>query len=102
LDEAILNAMSCLDRPWDDMRHRSYFLPELVRIEQDDFIYTLIDMVSHVMVSLDMHGIYTEGNMENSSPTVMINISRIPGKIKNVYVGTDCSPEEIHIYTDLF
>jgi hypothetical protein len=27
LDVAILEAMSSLNRPWDDMHHRSYFLP---------------------------------------------------------------------------
>jgi hypothetical protein len=52
------------DRPWDDMHHRSYFLPELVRIEQDEFRSTLSEMVGHVMVPLDMHGIYAKGNME--------------------------------------
>jgi hypothetical protein len=32
----------------------------------------------------------------------MIDISHIPGKIENVYIGADCSPEEILIYTELF
>jgi hypothetical protein len=54
------------------------------------------------MVLLDMHGIYVEGNMENISPTITIDISRIPNKIENVYIGADCSPEEIRIYVDLF
>ena len=36
-DEAILYAMYGPDRPWDDMHHRSYFLPTLIRIEQDEF-----------------------------------------------------------------
>jgi hypothetical protein len=54
------------------------------------------------MVPLDTHGIYVEGNMVNISPTITINISQTPGKIKNIYIGADCSPEEIHIYTDLF
>ena len=31
-DEAILEAMSGLDSPWDDMHHQSYFLSKLVRI----------------------------------------------------------------------
>ena len=34
--EAIIEAMNGSDRPWDDMHHRSYFLPNLARIEQDD------------------------------------------------------------------
>jgi len=59
-------------------------------------------MVGHVMVSLDMHGIYAKGNMENISPTVTIDISRTPGKIENVYINVDCSFKEIHIYTNLF
>jgi hypothetical protein len=101
-DEAILEAMNGPDRPWDDMHHHSYFLPELVRIEQDDFRSTLSEMVGHVVVPLDTHGVYAEGNMANISPTVTIDISRIPGKIENVYIGADCSPEEIQIYTDLF
>jgi hypothetical protein len=101
-DEAILEAMSGPDRPWDDMHHRSYFLPELVKIEHDDFRSTLSEMVGHVMVPLDTHGIYVKGNMENISPTITIDISHIPGKIENIYIGADCSPEEIQIYTDLF
>jgi hypothetical protein len=52
-------------------------------------------MVGHTMVPLDMHGIYAKGNMENISPTVMINISRIPRKIENIYIGVDCSPKEL-------
>ena len=32
-NEAILEAMNGSDRPWDDMHHHSYFLPELERIE---------------------------------------------------------------------
>jgi hypothetical protein len=36
-DEAIIEAMNGSNKPWDDMHHRSYFLPKLERIEQDDF-----------------------------------------------------------------
>jgi hypothetical protein len=97
-DEAILEAMNVLDRPWDDMHHHSYFLPELVRIEHDYFRSTLSEMVGHIVVPLDMHGIYVEGDMVNISPTIMVNISRIPGKIENVYIVEDCSPEEIQFY----
>jgi hypothetical protein len=51
-DEAILEAMSGPDRPWDDLHHRSYFLPELERIEQDEFRSTLSEMVGHVHGSI--------------------------------------------------
>ena len=86
LDEAILEAMYGPDKPWDNMHHHSYFLLELVRIEQDEFRSTLSEMVGHVMVPLDTHGIYAKGNMLNIYPTIMIDISRILGKIENIYI----------------
>jgi hypothetical protein len=33
---------------------------------------------------------------------IPIDISRTPGIMENVFVGADCSPEEIQIYTELF
>jgi hypothetical protein len=91
-DEYILEAMYGHDRPWDDMHHRSYLLPDLVRIKKYDFRSTLSEMVGHVVVPLYTHGIYAEGNMVNIYPTVMIDIYRFPGKIENVYISVDCSP----------
>jgi hypothetical protein len=32
-DEAIIEALTGPDRPWDNLHHRSYFLPELRRME---------------------------------------------------------------------
>jgi hypothetical protein len=40
--------------------------------------------------------------MATIAETIPINISRTPGVVENVFVGADCSPEEIHIYMDLF
>ena len=73
--------MNGSDKPWDEMHHRSYFLPELERIEQDDFQYTLIGIVGHVVVPIDTHDIYAKGNMVSISPTITIDISRTHGKI---------------------
>jgi hypothetical protein len=101
-DEGIVEAMNGSDRPWDDMHHRSYFLPELARIEKDNFISTLSEIVGHAVVPLDTHNIYVEGNMAIISPTIMIDISRIPGKFENVYIGADHSPEKIHSFTWLY
>jgi hypothetical protein len=93
MDKSILDAMNGSDRPWDDMHHRSYFLPELVRIQQDDFRSTLSEMVGHIMVPLDTHGIYDEGNMVSIYPTITIDIYRTPSKFENVYIGADCFHE---------
>ena len=49
-----------------------------------------------------MWGIFGLTNMANLSPTIPINISRDPGKLENVYIGVDCSPDEIKEYTKLF
>jgi hypothetical protein len=76
LDEAINGP----DKPWDDMHHPSCFLPELERIEQDDFRSTLSKIVGHTIVPLDTHDIYVEGNMVSISPIVQIDISRTPCK----------------------
>jgi hypothetical protein len=69
-DKAILEAMNVSKRPWDDMHHRSYFLPSLERIEQYYFRSTLSEIVGHAVVPLDTHGICVEGNMVSISPTV--------------------------------
>jgi hypothetical protein len=84
------------------MHHCSYFLPYLARIEQDDFRSNLSEIVGHAVVQLGMQKIYAEGNMASISSAIMIDISRIPGKVENVYIRADCSPEQILIYTDLF
>jgi hypothetical protein len=67
------------DRPWDDMHHLSYFLLDHVRIKQDDFRSTLSEIVSHIAVPLDTHGIYAKGNMEIISPITTIDISHMLG-----------------------
>jgi hypothetical protein len=84
------------------MHHCSYFLPELERIEQDDFRSTLSEIVGHVLFPLHTYNIYVEGNMASIFPNFTINISCNPGKIKNVHIGVDCSTEEILIYTEIF
>jgi hypothetical protein len=101
-DKAILEAINGSNRPWDYMHHRFYFLPSLEIIEQHDFHSTLSEIVGHVVVPLDMHDIYAKGNMESIYPIISINISHTPGKIENVNIGADCSPEEILIYNNLF
>jgi hypothetical protein len=40
-DEAMIKAMTSPDKPWEDLHHRSYFLPELSRIETREFTITM-------------------------------------------------------------
>jgi hypothetical protein len=101
-DEAILEALTGPDRPWDDLHHRSYFLPELGRIEAGEFVLTMTGDRSCPINPLATHTVYAEGNMETITKMIPIDISRTPGIMENVFIGADCSPEEIQIYTDLF
>jgi hypothetical protein len=100
--EVIIEALTGLDRPWDDLHHRSYFLPELGRIEASKFVLTMTRDRSFPINPLATHAVYAKGNMETIAKTIPIDISRTPGVMENVFVGADCSPKEIQIYTDLF
>jgi hypothetical protein len=101
-DEAILEALTGLDRPWDNLHHRSYFLLDLRRIEVGEFVLTMTGDRSCPVNPLAMHAVYAEGNMESIIETIPIDISRTPGFMENVFVREDYSPKEIQIYTELF
>jgi hypothetical protein len=101
-DEAIIEAMTGPDKPWDGLHHRSYFLPELHRIEAGEFTITMTGDQPCPINLLATQDIYAEGNMATIAEMIPINISRTPGVVENVFVGVDCSPEEIQIYMDLF
>jgi hypothetical protein len=57
-DEAILQALTGPERPWDDLHHRSYFLTELRRIEAGEFVLTMTRDRSCPINPLAMHAIY--------------------------------------------
>jgi hypothetical protein len=101
-DEVVIEAMIIPDKPWEDIHHRSYFLPELSRIEVGEFTVTMTGDQSCPINLLATHEIYAKGNMETILEIVPINISQNPGVMENIFVGADFSPEEIQIYTDLF
>jgi hypothetical protein len=101
-DEAIIEAMTGLDKTWEDLHHISYFLSELHRIEAGEFTITMTGDQPCPINLLATQDIYAEGNMETIAETIPINISRNPGIMENVFIRADCSPEEIQIYTDLF
>jgi hypothetical protein len=101
-DEAIIEAMTSLDKPWEDLHHRSYFLLALRKIEAGEFTLNMMGDRSCPINPLATHELYAEGNMETIAETLPIIISRNPGIMENVFVGADCSPGEIQIYTDLF
>jgi hypothetical protein len=94
-DKAVIEAMTSLDKPWEDLHHRSYFLPELSRIKIEEFTLTMTGDRSCPINPLATHEIYVEGNMETIAETIPINISRTSGVIDNVFIGSYCSPKEM-------
>ena len=82
-----------LEQPWGELHHRSYFLSKLDDIECDDFKEIFSEKIGRLVVPLGSASKCAEGNMANLSPTIPINISYFPGKIENVYIWVDCSPD---------
>ena len=71
-------------------------------MECDDFRDILSEKIGSPVVPLSSPGQMADGNMANISSTMPINISRNPGTVENVYIGADCSQDEIREYTELF
>jgi hypothetical protein len=93
--QAIFEAMTSPDKPWEDLHHRSYFFPELSRIEAGEFTLTMTRDRSCPINPLATRVVYAEGNMESITEMVPINLSRTPGVVDNIFVEAYCSPEEI-------
>ena len=66
--------MSGVEPPWEELHHRSYFLPKLDRLEHEDYREILSQRVGSPMVPLSSPGPMADGNMENISSTIPINI----------------------------
>jgi hypothetical protein len=98
-DEAVIKEMTSLDKPWEDLHHRSYFLPELSRIEAGEFSITMTRDHPCPINLLATQEIYAEGNMVTITATIPINISRTPGIIDNVFVGAYSSPRRFQAST---
>ena len=49
LDEAIIEAMSMVEPPWEELHHRSYFLPELDRLEHEKFREILSEKIGSLV-----------------------------------------------------
>ena len=51
-DEAILEAVSGIEQPWEELHHRSYFLPKLDHLDYDEFRLILSEKIGRPMVPL--------------------------------------------------
>jgi hypothetical protein len=73
-DEEILEALNGSDSPWDDLHYRSYFLPELRRLEAGEFMFTMDGDRSLPINPQAMHVVYAEGNMETITEMIPVDI----------------------------
>ena len=57
--------------------------------------------VDHIINPLVKEGFFVEGNMACISENNLINISTNANVIKNIFIGVNCSSEEVCIYINL-
>ena len=55
-DEVIIEAMSGVEPPWEELNHRSYFLPKLDCLKREDFRPVLSERFGSPMVPLSSPG----------------------------------------------
>ena len=55
-DEAIIEAISGVEPPWEELHHRYYFLPKLDHLEHEDFREILSEKIGSPMVPLSSPG----------------------------------------------
>jgi len=101
-DEAIIETMSLEELPWLDHHHHSSFFPA----HQD--MLTCLERFAPCLPSqplqtpIQLYQVSSEGNMGNITQTQPIDISAKLGIVEHIHIGVTCTPEEIHLYTDLF
>ena len=88
--------------PRDDLHHRSSFLHDLDKFENDfSFIFT-IDYVEEPQNTISITNMDSEINLGNISTTIPIDISIKPGIFENIHIGASCTIDEINTYKALF
>ena len=99
-DEQIHEILSVDDLPWEDLHHRSLFLPELDHFENDFSSIFTTDYVKEPQNPLQHPE--SELNLGNISRTVPIEISVKPRIIEKIHIGASCTDDEIQTYKALF
>ena len=99
-DEHIREFLSIDELPWEDLHHRSSFLPVFYHFKND---FSSIFTTNYVKEPQNPHShIDFELNLENISTTVPLDISVKPGIIENIHIGASCTTDEIKAYKALF
>ena len=99
-DEAIIEAMTLSERPWEDNHHRSSVLPPL---HDKDSPLTHIDIEDGPTRSPNTSSrLPTEGNLSNFAKTITIDISVKTGIVEAITIRANSTQQEILNYKALF
>ena len=92
--------MMLSERPWEDNHHRSSILPPL----NEEVTPLTSEATDHgpTHSPSTSYAISTEGNLNNISKTITIDISVKPRVMETITIGAKCTPEEITLYRTLF
>ena len=99
-DEQIRELFFVDDLPWEDLHHRSSFLPEVDHFEDDFASNFTVEYFKELQNPLQNPD--SKLNLENISRTIPIDISVKPGIIENIHIGACCTNDELQTYKDLF
>ena len=79
--------MSGVEPPWEELHHRSYFLPKLDHLECEDIREILIEKIGSPIISLIFPSLMANGNMVNISPTIPIKSLTILARLRMSIFG---------------
>lgn len=101
-NESIVEVMSLDETPWNDVHHRSLFLPILSEVPSFLEAFISHNTTHPLQTPVLVHEVLSECNIGNITATMPINISIKPGVVENIPIVVSCSLDEIKVYIDLF
>lgn len=99
-DEAIIEAMTLSERPWEDNHHRSSVLPPLH--DEDSPLTPTATKDGPTRSPTTSSHLPTEGNLSNIAKTITIDISVKTGIMEAITIGVNSMQQEILNYKALF
>ena len=94
--------MALTKHPWEDIHHRSSFLPDQERVEKQIQVLSSTHIIDTPSVSPISQPTSSKGNLGNISKAISIDISVKLGVMEHNQIGEEFLPKEIEIYTALF
>jgi hypothetical protein len=67
-DEAIMEVMASLDKPWEDLHHHTSFFLDLEMLEDEITNLVATNNVQWYQSPIMIHDVFSKGNLENIFP----------------------------------